>query len=152
VLTSIDLPLSLTAGNNPVDLSKLIVSYRSRDDYVSTIWGDGADADFDYVTAYGTWTGATAAKGPLAQDEGYLCYWVQSQQATPDNLLEQYEKVILHIGLEAGNNLELATNGALTTPPGPNYELTLEVKPASGASLSITLHTPPVIKTVNTLI
>ena len=142
----IDVTLSLTAGNNPVDLEKTVVSYTSEDDYVAAMWGDGNSAHYDYVATYGTWTGATAGKGPLTTADGYLYYWVQSNQATPNNLLEQFEKVTLHICLTDGANLGLTT--PLNTPPGTNYDINIEIKPASGASLMIPLKTPPVIKTI----
>ena len=45
-LASIDIPLSLTAGNNPVDLTKLVVSYNSPTKYVANIWGNGVAADY----------------------------------------------------------------------------------------------------------
>ncbi|WP_424357508.1 archaellin/type IV pilin N-terminal domain-containing protein [Methanocella sp. MCL-LM] len=145
-VTYIDITLSLTAGNNPVDLEKTVISYTSQDDYVSAIWGDGNAAHYDYVATYGTWTGATAGKGPLTPATGYLYFWVQSNQVTPNNLLEQFEKVTLHVGLTDALNGPGA--GALNQAPGTNYDVNIEIKPASGASLMIPLKTPPVIKTI----
>ncbi|WP_424357511.1 archaellin/type IV pilin N-terminal domain-containing protein [Methanocella sp. MCL-LM] len=151
VVEYIDVTLSLTAGNNPVDLEKLVVSYNSEDDYKSAIWGDGNSAHYDYAAVYPTWEGATDAKDtaadtPMVPGTGYMYYWVQSNQVTPNNLLEQFEKVTIHICLTNDDNLGLT--GELTHQPGTNYDINLEIKPASGATLMIPLKTPPVIKTI----
>ena len=140
-LDAIDVPLALTAGNNPVDINKLVVSYTSKSAYVGNIWGDGVAANYQSAAAYGTWTdgGATPATK-------YYYYWIQ--QVTTNNLLEENEKVLLHIGLADGDN----PGDGIASLPGPNYDITIEVKPATGATLSIPLKTPPVIKTVMTLL
>jgi len=151
-LNAINVPITLTAGNNPVDITKLVVSYTSKADYVGNIWGDGLAYNYDNVAAYGTWSGASGATKTSSGDatltpaNGYLYYWIQ--QITTNTMLEQNEKVILHICLADAAN----PGNGIASLPGPNYDITIEVKPASGATMSIPLKTPPVIKTIMTLL
>jgi archaeal flagellin FlaB len=107
VLTEVDLTLMLTAGNNPIDLNKLVVSYRDDATYAPNIWDGSANYPADAV-------------------------WVASNQATADNMLEQFEKVRLTIDTTAQNI-------------GVNTKFSLEVKPQAGAILPVSVTTPPAI-------
>ncbi len=69
-LAGVNITLSLTAGNNPVDVDKLIVSARSADAYNASVF-------FGNVTGQTTWV----------------------QQVNSNNLLEKFEKVQLNIVL-----------------------------------------------------
>ncbi|WP_424357510.1 archaellin/type IV pilin N-terminal domain-containing protein [Methanocella sp. MCL-LM] len=115
-VTNLYVTLSLTAGNNPVDTSKVVVSYKDNLQYNPRI--------FDGVTN--------------AAD----IHWVKSNQAagSEDNMLEEFEKVRLDITIPGTYNLVA------------NTQFTIEVKPAAGAILPITLTTPPVVSGVMTLV
>jgi len=108
-VTEVDLTLMLTAGNNPIDLNKLVVSYRDDATYAPNIWDGSADYPANAV-------------------------WVASNQATADNMLEQFEKVRLTIDTTAQNI-------------GVNTRFSLEVKPQAGAILPVSVTTPPTIAT-----
>ncbi|WP_424357513.1 archaellin/type IV pilin N-terminal domain-containing protein [Methanocella sp. MCL-LM] len=109
-VTNLLVTLSLTAGNNPVDTSKIVVSYKDNLQYSPKM--------------------------------AFVSTWVKSNQAvgSEDNMLEEFEKVRLDITVPGSYNL------------GINTQFTLEVKPAAGAILPITLTTPPVISGVMTLV
>ena len=100
--------LALTAGNNPVDTSKIVVAYKD---------------NLQYNPKMGT-----------------AITWVKSNQGTPDNMLEEFEKVKIDVTVPDSYNL------------GPNTQFTLEIKPAAGAILPITLTTPPVISGIMILV
>jgi flagellin FlaB len=104
--------LELTAGNNPIDLTKVTVSYKDDTKYFPGVWEGSNNWDYSQKV------------------------WVASNQAGGDNMLEQSEKIRLSIDLDTG---------AHDPAPGANTEISLEVKPQSGAILPITIHTPPVI-------
>lgn len=109
-LTAINVTLGLTAGNNPVDINKLIVSFKSSTNYNQSIFDPTQSSQY-------TWVGTNNG----------------------NNLLEQFEKVQL--------NLPLDTNAQV----GPNTQITLQIEPATGAILPITVTTPPAIQPVMTL-
>jgi archaeal flagellin FlaB len=138
-LASIDIPLSLTAGNNPVDLTKLVVSYNSPSVYVANVWGDGVTANYAEAAVYGTY--ATPATD-------YYYYWIQDD--INNVMLEQFEKVMLHIALTNAANPSSTLTADIT--PAVNTELTLEIKPSTGATLTIPLKTPPKFKAVQVLL
>jgi flagellin FlaB len=107
---SVILTLSLTAGNNPVDMDKMIVSWTTPTNYVSNIY-NGSAAGYTFITNVGT----------------------------ANNLLEANEKaqVVLYFGADT---------------LGVNKKGTLEIKPATGAVMPITITAPPSISTVMTLV
>ena len=112
-VTDILVTLSLTAGNNPVDMAKLVVSYKDSTHYSPK------------MTFTQVWIASN--EDPVAPFAG------------EDGMLDQFEKVRIDID---------TTAMAL----GTNTQFTLEVKPAAGAILPITLTTPPVIKAAMTLV
>ncbi len=69
-LTGVNITLSLTAGNNPVDIEKLIVSARTSSAYNASVFNGADDTQF---------------------------IWVQS--VNTNNLLEKFEKAQLNIVL-----------------------------------------------------
>ena len=123
--------LQLTAGQHPVDLEGLVISYADEDTYVGNI-------------TYNKTANESAAN---MGDTGYLnmsmCEWTYkvittSSYGDNDNLLELGEKAEITVTLpECG--------------VGPNKEFKIEVKPASGATLEITRTTPSSIDLVMNL-
>ncbi len=123
--------LQLTAGQHPVDLDGLVISYADEDTYVGNI-------------TYNKTANESAAN---MDDTGELnmgmCNWTYRMITTSgygdnDNLLELGEKAEITVTLpECG--------------VGPNKEFKIEVKPASGATLEIKRTTPPSIDLVMNL-
>jgi flagellin FlaB len=110
-VNSVVLTLSLTAGNNPVDMDKLVVSWTTPTNYVSNIYHGVNGTDYSFITNIGA----------------------------GNNLLEKNEKVTVTLDLGADT---------LTV----NQKGTLEIKPATGAVLPITITAPPTIEAVMTLV
>jgi flagellin FlaB len=79
-LTGVNITLSLTAGNNPVDIIKLIVSARTSSAYEASVFnGSASPAQYTWV-----------------------------QKVNENNLLEKFEKVQLNIDLPS--NLQVGPN------------------------------------------
>jgi len=123
--------LQLTAGQHPVDLDGLVISYTDEDTYVGNI-------------TYNKTANESAAN---MDDNGYLnmgmCNWTYKVITTSgygdnDNLLELGEKAEITVTLPKCG-------------VGPNKEFKIEVKPASGATLEITRTTPSSIDSVMNL-
>ncbi|CAJ35455.1 archaellin/type IV pilin N-terminal domain-containing protein [Methanocella arvoryzae] len=112
-LTGLMMTLQITAGNNPVDINKTIISYRTANVYNESVF-DGT-----------SW------------EEGGQVKWIQ--QTNENNLLEKYEKVQLKINIAEDEQV------------GPNTKITLEVKPPTGAVLSVSVTTPPAIEPIMSL-
>jgi len=114
-ITHIYVTMSLTAGNNPIDSSKVTVSYKDSGFYSPAVSGLA-------------WT------------------WLSSNQDTTapytsdDGMIDQFEKVRLDIPVPAGAAIATAATAK-------NAQFTIEIKPAGGAILPITITTPPVIPT-----
>ena len=111
-LTGLKITLALTEDNNPVDISKLVVSYRTSSIYNATIFDPAQSAQYT---------------------------WIQ-QVGNNNNLLEQFEKVQLNLNLDADEQV------------GPNTRITLEIKPATGTTLSVSATTPPSVDPIMTLV
>ena len=78
-LTGVKITLQLTAGNNPVDINKTIISYRTANTYNASIF-DGSDpAQVTWITSV--------------------------NNGTPNNLLEKYEKVQLNIPIQTAEQV-----------------------------------------------
>ncbi|MCW3131582.1 MAG: hypothetical protein N2V73_02510 [Candidatus Methanospirare jalkutatii] len=130
-LTIVKFYLQLTAGQHPVDLDGLVISYADEDTYVGNI-------------TYNKTANESAAN---MADTGYLnmsmCEWTYRVITTSgygdnDNLLELGEKAEITVTLPKCG-------------VGPNKEFKIEVKPASGATLEIIRTTPPSIDSVMNL-
>ncbi|OPY27773.1 MAG: flagellin [Methanocella sp. PtaU1.Bin125] len=76
-LTAVKLTLGLTAGNNPVDINKTIISYKTSSVYNSSVF-DGTD-----------WANSVN--------------WIQTVSA--NNLLEKFEKVELTVSFTAAEQI-----------------------------------------------
>ena len=115
-VTSITVTLQLTAGQNPIDLSKTIISFQDAHQYVAQAW-DGVGL-------------STAGVGTASSDK---ITWIHPQD--PANPL-------LEIGEMAQVTIDTS---AYSSDVGPNDVLTLTVIPPSGATLPITVTVPPAI-------
>jgi flagellin FlaB len=96
-LTGVKVTVQLTAGNNPIDINKTIISYRTSSVYNASI--------FNSTTA-----GAVE--------------WIVTTNTVANNLLEKYEKVQLNlnfasaeqVGANTKINLEIKPNTGATLP------------------------------------
>ncbi|AFD00668.1 putative archaeal flagellin [Methanocella conradii HZ254] len=78
-LTAVKITVQLTAGNNPVDINKTIISYRTTNTYNASVF-DGSNPD--------------------------EVQWITTvNEGTPNNLLEKYEKVQLTIPIIAAEQV-----------------------------------------------
>ena len=136
--------LSLTAGNNPVDMSKLVVSYTTATRYEDNIYSGqpstGIALDSDIYNA-----------APGGTDDGGYQFVVAGNG---DNMLEKNEKVQLNLPFptNVGNGAaDLVRNTVANSPytgefrVGANEKVTLDIKPATGANLQLTFTVPPTI-------
>ena len=106
-LQGVNMTLGLTAGNNPVDIQKLIVSARSDSTYNGSIFfGSASPAQY---------------------------YWVQSVENPADNLLEKFEKVELNISLTGG--LQIGSNERISFEIKPSTGAILPVSVTTPASI-----------------
>ena len=128
-LDSIEVPLSLTAGNNPVDMTKMIVSYSTATNYVDNIYSGVAHATAGYS-------------------------WVVAGNS--DNMLDKNEKVQLNMQLPLAARPDYVNGGNYASGvdyrPGANEKVTLTIKPSTGATMVVTFTVPPTIDTVMTLV
>ncbi|PXF61304.1 MAG: flagellin [Candidatus Methanogaster sp.] len=133
-LGAVTVYIQLTAGNNPVDLSKLTVAYA--DQYVyngSLTYTDTGGSPYQSIEANsaGEWDFAFVA----GQD---------GDHGDDDVMLETGEmaQVKIYLPTEAGNGI-----GGVAI----NKQLQVELKPASGASLAIEKTVPGAIDTIMVL-
>jgi flagellin FlaB len=103
-LTGVKVTVQLTAGNNPIDINKTIISYRTSTVYNASIFDSTQAGQVD---------------------------WIVTTNTVANNLLEKYEKVQLNlnfataeqVGANTKINLEVKPNTgatlplAFTTPP-----------------------------------
>jgi len=129
--------LQLTAGNNPIDLSKLTVSYADKYVYIGNLThSDNATYDGNYrntdnVTSAGQWDFAFVADKTDSYGDN-------------NTMLDSGETARVHIALpaEAGNG-----NGGVAV----NNWFQIEMKPASGASIAMEKTIPGAIDTIMVL-
>ncbi|MEA3282062.1 MAG: archaellin/type IV pilin N-terminal domain-containing protein [Euryarchaeota archaeon] len=128
LLTNVTVYLQLTAGNNPVDVSKMTIAYADQYTYVGNITGQGNNTA---LTGAGQWNYTF-----VADQEGDI--------GDKDVMIESGEMVQLHIALptEAGNG-----NSGVAV----NKQLQVELKPAGGASLAVTKTAPGAIDAIMVL-
>jgi flagellin FlaB len=126
-LTNVTVYLQLTAGNNPVDISKMTVAYADKYVYVGNITG----MDTAVISAAGQWNYT------FVNDQS-------GESGDGDVLLDSGETVKVHISLpdEAGN----ANHGVAV-----NNWLQIELKPAKGASIGIEKTVPGAVDTIMVL-
>ncbi|HMK47670.1 MAG TPA: hypothetical protein VK436_13680, partial [Methanocella sp.] len=128
-LDAVRLTLALTAGNNPVDLKKLVVSYTTATHYVDNIYSGVQDNSAGYS-------------------------WILAGNS--DNMLDANEKVQLNLQLPLDGRPDYVGGGTYGTGldyrPVANDKVTLNVKPASGAVLTVMFTVPPTISPIMTLV
>jgi len=121
-LNAVRFYLQLTAGKNPIDMNGLTISYTDKDTHVGNLTynasaGGGGINSTELGLKPGEWNYTIITATGFGDD---------------DNMLELGEKAQITIALPEGG-------------VGANEEFTIEVKPAQGATLSITRKAPPVI-------
>jgi flagellin FlaB len=141
--------LSLTAGNNPVDLNKLVVSYVSGINYVDNVFSGKSSTGYTLASNIYNAAGASANGGYQFIVAG-----------NGDNMLEKNERVQLNLpfprnaivagGTPLGHAQVARTsvgNVAYTSDmrPGANQKVTLDIKPATGANLQLSFTVPAAI-------
>ena len=134
--------VSLTAGNNPVDMSKLVVSYTTATNYEDNIYSGQPSTGISL-------TSDVYSAGSSA-NSGYQ--WVVAGNG--DALLDKNEKVQLNLPFptnhgngDVGLVRKTVANVAYDKEwrVGANERVTLDIKPATGANLQITFAVPPTI-------
>ena len=123
-LKNITIYLQLTAGRNPVDISKgkTVISYTDKNDHISDLYNFTSSSD------------PNALKGSYS--------WIIGDN---DVILETGEKVRIDLALENSTGIK---NPDLTDQPGVNDWFRLEVKPPEGASIAIKRTLPASIDEV----
>ena len=126
VLQNVTLYIQLTAGENPVDMNKLTITYADEYVYNSSLTAKQT----------GTITGAGQWNYSVVKDAS------GNHLGDSDNMLEKNEKMKLFIMLpsDAGGG----TSGAVA----PNKWFQIEVKPDQGGTLSVERTAPGKIDTV----
>jgi flagellin FlaB len=103
-VTSVDVTLMLTAGNNPIDMNKLIISYQDASQYEPAVW-DGASGTMTWIKSNQDLT------APFDGDDG---------------MLEQFEQVKVHVDLSGlGTALPVNTKFTLEIKPSTGAILPL---------------------------
>jgi len=129
-LTIVKFYLQLTAGEHPMDMDGITLSYADSDTYVGSL---------EYVDKGGDAHGMDDSK-KLPMQEGEWTYYIITSEGygDSDNLLELGEKAEVTLVVPGGG----VSN---------NEEFQVEVKPASGATLTIKRKAPSAIDYVMNL-
>lgn len=127
-LNAVRFYLQLTAGQNPVDMNGLVISYTDKDTHVGNLTynKDEGGAEIN-----------SSSSCNLGLEPGEWNYTIITATGfgDDDNMLELGEKAQITIALPEGG-------------VGANEEFTIEVKPAQGATLTITRKAPSAIDPV----
>jgi len=125
-LTVVELYLTLTAGQSPIDMDRLTISYTDEDTHVGEL-------NYTKTNYSGYDNGTLKETGNVSKGDFMMGSWTYWTADTPgaehNNLLETDEKVIVLIGL-------------------PDYGVTagksfsIELKPSTGAVIEITKKAP----------
>lgn len=125
-LTVVELYLTLTAGQSPIDMDRLTISYTDEDTHVGEL-------NYTKTNYSGYDNGTLNETGNVSKGDFMMGNWTYWTADTPgaehNNLLETDEKVIVLIGL-------------------PDYGVTagksfsIELKPSTGAVIEITKKAP----------
>lgn len=126
VVQNVTLYLQLTAGQNPVDMNKLVLSYADKDAYVANLTPKKETS----LTGAGQWNYSFVPDKAGSKGNG-------------DNLLDADEKakIFVYLPTEAGG-----TGGI-----EPNNWFQIEVKPGQGGSISVKKTVPGAIDEVMVL-
>ncbi|WP_456486743.1 archaellin/type IV pilin N-terminal domain-containing protein [Candidatus Alkanophaga liquidiphilum] len=127
-LTVVKFYLELTAGQNPMDMDGLVVSYTDKDTHVGNLT----------YNASATGTSMTGSTLGMKMSEWHYSIITTAGYGDNDNLLERGEKAEITVTLPGYG---------VTT----DEQFIIEVKPASGATISITRSAPSSIDKVMNL-
>ncbi|MEA3282060.1 MAG: archaellin/type IV pilin N-terminal domain-containing protein [Euryarchaeota archaeon] len=115
-LTVVEIQVELAAGQNPVDMDKIVISYSDVDTYVAQV---------DAVTT------ANATKGnfTVTSTSGQWAYSLLTSEAGTSNMLDPTEKMLIMMALPAWG-------------VGAYDEFVIDIKPGQGATLTVTKTAP----------
>lgn len=115
-LTVVEIQVELAAGQNPVDMDKIVISYSDVDTYVAQV---------DAVTT------ANATKGnfTVTSTSGQWAYSLLTSEAGTSNMLDPTEKMLIMMALPAWG-------------VGTYDEFVIDIKPGQGATLTVTKTAP----------
>lgn len=136
-MTVVELYISLAAGQNPVDLDKLTISFTDRDTHV----GDLTYVETNY-TGYNATTGLIEETGNVSQGDMAMSSWTYHTLNTPEAVHNSYLEP-----MEQARILITLPEYGVTA----NKEFTLEVKPTIGATITIPRRAPGQIDQTVTL-
>jgi len=129
-LTAVAIPLKLSSGKNPIDLSKTIVTIRTPDKAVTLTSNDNQT-----IVIYKSWSISDPfVDASLNYSASFLGY-VNDEGGTADKLLETNEKWFLVINFTNTSVLGMGLE-AYTT-------FVVEIKPPTGAPLTVERMVPP---------
>ncbi len=139
-LTTVMVPIKITAGGEPVDLNttRATISYLSNDVEFNNIYRNGCTIQTqEYSNATAAWDQAVTNNcidvnpvtgTPLVTSS--IIYWAVSQQTVPNTILEQGEHAILSIGWNA------------THVPDSLDKIKVELTITGGATLTVERDIP----------
>ena len=119
-LTVVELQVELAAGQNPIDMDKIVISYSDDDTYVAQV---------DAVTT----ANASSGNFTVTATSGQWAYSLLTDEAGGSNMLDPTEKMLIVVALPDW--------GAVAYE-----ELMIDIKPAQGATLTITKTAPGAIQ------
>ncbi|PXF61357.1 MAG: flagellin [Candidatus Methanogaster sp.] len=121
-LNLVEIQVELAAGQNPVDMDKIVVSYSDVDTYV---------AEVEAVTTALVDSSGNASSGnfTLTSTSGQWAYSLLTDEAGTSNMLDPTEKMLMLIALPAWG-------------VGAYEEFVIDIKPGQGATLTITKTAP----------
>lgn len=119
-LTIVEFAVELAAGQNPMDMNKVVISYSDDDTYVSQL---------DYVS-----TGnASEGNFTISSTTGKWSYTLLTDEIGSSNMLDPTEKMLILVGLP---NWGVNAYGGFK----------VDIKPGQGATLTITKTAPGAIQ------
>ena len=119
-LTVMEFQVELAAGQNPIDMDKIVLSYSDDDTYVAQV---------DAVTT----TNASSGNFTVTATSGQWAYSLLTGEMGGSNMLDPTEKMLIVVALPDW--------GATTYE-----EFVIDIKPAQGATLTMTKTAPGAIQ------
>jgi len=129
-LTAIAIPLKLSSGKNPIDLSKTIVTIRTPTKAVTLTSNNNQT-----IRIYKNWSTPNPFVNESLNNPASFLGYVNDEGGTADKLLETNEKWFLVINFTNTNVLNAGLK-AYTT-------FIVEIKPPTGAPLTVERMVPP---------
>jgi len=119
-LTVMEFQVELAAGQNPIDMDKIVISYSDADTYVAQV---------DAVTT----ANASSGNFTVGATSGQWAYRLLTDETGGSNMLDPTEKMLIVVALPAW--------GATAYE-----EFVIDIKPAQGATLTMTKTAPGAIQ------